>query len=61
MANDHRLIFNAGVGLIRNLQVFICSEEDGSPFVELTFFPDDVEPGPFLRRNLNAQRFCSAF
>jgi len=45
------LIFNAGVGLIRNLQVFICSEEDGSPFVELTFFPDDVVPGPFLRRN----------
>jgi hypothetical protein len=49
-----RLIFNAGVGLIRNLQVFICSEEDGSPFVELTFFPDDVEPSPFLRRNFIA-------
>ena len=49
-----RLIFNAGVGLIRNLQVFICSEEDGSPFVELTFFPDDVKPGPFLRRNFIA-------
>jgi hypothetical protein len=45
------LIFNARAGLIRNLQVFICSEEYGSPFVELTFFPDDVEPGPFLRRN----------
>ena len=48
------LIFNVGAGLIRNLQVFICSEEDGSPFVELTFFPDDVESGPFLRRDFIA-------
>jgi hypothetical protein len=48
------LIFNAGTGLIRNLQVFICSEEDGSAFVELTFFADDVESGPFLRRDFIA-------
>ena len=33
----------SGRGLIKNLQVFICPEDDGAPFIELTFFPEDVE------------------
>jgi hypothetical protein len=45
---------SSSMGPLQNLQVFICSEEDGSPFVELTFFPDDVESGPFLRRDFIA-------
>ena len=36
------LLFSKGVGLIRNLQVFICMEKNGTPFVEISFFPDDV-------------------
>jgi hypothetical protein len=45
------LVFNEGVGLIKTLQMFVCSENDGSPFFELTFFPDDVEPTQSLRRD----------
>ena len=43
------LILREGSGLIKFLQVFVFSEEDGAPFVELTFFPDDVERTPTLR------------
>lgn len=43
------LLLKGGAGLIKNLQVFVCSEEGGSPFVELTFFPGDVEPTASLR------------
>ncbi|NSX53260.1 hypothetical protein [Parasulfitobacter algicola] len=28
--------------IINNVQIFVCSEDDGSPFIELTFFPEDV-------------------
>lgn len=37
-----RLILVRGPSPIRSLQVFIYREPDGSPFVELTFFPEDV-------------------
>lgn len=30
--------------LFHSLQVFVCPDDDGSPFVELSFFPDDVLP-----------------
>jgi hypothetical protein len=43
------LVFKAGSSLVKNLQIFVCSEDDGTPFVELTFFPDDVEQTPSLR------------
>lgn len=43
------LILGEGGGLIKFLQVFVFSEEDGAPFVELTFFPDDVARTPTLR------------
>jgi hypothetical protein len=42
-------MFNGGPPPIKNLQAFIAQNEDGSPFVELTFFPEDVEPGQSLR------------
>lgn len=44
-----RLLFGGGTGLIRHLQLFIVREAGGSPFVELTFFPDDVRPAEDLR------------
>lgn len=43
------VVFGEGSGLIKRLQVFVVREADGSPFVELTFFPDDVEPAENLR------------
>jgi hypothetical protein len=48
------LIFHAGTGIVKNLQVFISSEDDGTPFVELTFFPDDIEPTQCLRSDFIA-------
>jgi hypothetical protein len=43
------LVFNKDAGFLKSLQVFVGSEDDGLPFVELTFFPDDVEPIRSLR------------
>jgi hypothetical protein len=43
------LFLKEGPGMLRNLQAFICCEDDGSPFVGLTFFPDDVRQTSFLR------------
>lgn len=43
------LILKEGDGPIKFLQVFVFSEEDGAPFVELTFFPADIERTPTLR------------
>ena len=43
------MLFKLGAGPITNLQAFVCSAEDGSPFVELTFFPEDVRQTPSLR------------
>jgi len=44
--------FGGGPGIIKRLllQVFV-EEDDGSPFVELSFFPEDVEPTQELRRD----------
>lgn len=39
---DSRMILRDGDSPIRVLQVFVFLEEDGSPFVELTFFSEDV-------------------
>ena len=50
--NSH-ILASQGKIFIRLLQVFISREEDDSPFVELTFFPQDVEDIPDL-----AARFC---
>ncbi|WP_421704936.1 hypothetical protein [Aliiroseovarius sp.] len=38
------LSYRPNVGPIRQLQVFVFREGDGSPFIELTFFPEDVTP-----------------
>jgi hypothetical protein len=48
------LRFEGGGKLVKNLQVFVGSEEDGSPFVELTFSPEDVEPTTVLREEFIA-------
>lgn len=45
------VVFGEGSGLIKRLQVFVVREAGGSPFVELTFFPDDVERAENLRAN----------
>jgi hypothetical protein len=50
----HFSLHRGAAGLIKDLQVFICSEEDGSPFVELTFFPEDVGQTTSLRSNFIA-------
>ena len=41
--------FAGGGGLFQRLQAFISAEDDGSPFVELTFFPDDFGLSNSLR------------
>lgn len=43
------LVLTEGIGILSNLQVLISRENDGSPFVELTFFPDDVRQTSSLR------------
>lgn len=48
------LLLSPELGLIKTFQVFISCEEDGSPFVEVTFFPEDVEPAPSLREDFIA-------
>jgi hypothetical protein len=43
------VLLSRGRGLFRNMQIFASKEENGSPFVELTFFSDDVEQSSTLR------------
>jgi len=43
------VILNGGHDLFRNMQVFACRDADGGPFLELTFFPSDVQRIPNLR------------
>ena len=43
------LDFHGGKGLVQELQVFVCLEDDGSPFVELTFAPEVVAATSSLR------------
>jgi len=40
-----------GSGLIQRLQVFLVSNEDGTPFVEISFFPDDIARTQRLRQD----------
>lgn len=39
-----QLLFRDGTGVLTELQLFVSVEENGDPFVELTFFPQDVMP-----------------
>lgn len=43
-----QLLFREGNGFLAELQLFVSVEEDGTPFVEITFFPKDVIPMPSL-------------
>jgi hypothetical protein len=45
------LIFGLGSGIIKRFQVFVSAEEDGSPFIEFSFYPNDVERTQELRRD----------
>ncbi|MEC9343195.1 MAG: hypothetical protein VYD64_05040 [Pseudomonadota bacterium] len=36
------LVYSASLEVLTNIQIFIVSEDNGEPFVELTFFPDNV-------------------
>lgn len=46
-----QLVLEEGSDLIANLQVFVALEDDGTPFVELTFFPEDVKATSNLKRD----------
>ena len=54
------LVFESGTGVLRRIQVFVYCEDDGSPFIELTFFPEDVVQSPALQRDFTewAQGAC---
>ena len=41
------VVLEGGIGLIKRLQVFLSPELEG-PFVELTFFPEDIDQPPDL-------------
>lgn len=43
------IVYEGGANLINHLQLLVYREPDGSPFVELTFFPQDVCQTPNLR------------
>ena len=45
------LRYRAGSTVVTALQTFICREDDDSPFVELTFFPQDVLRTEHLERD----------
>jgi hypothetical protein len=49
-----RMCFNEGEGLITDIQVFVCTEENSVPFIELTFFPDDLRQSPTLEADFVA-------
>lgn len=66
------LVFKNGSGFTSHLQVFITREDDGSPFVELTFSPNDVERTQNLatdflewanemRKHLGARRYFARY
>ena len=42
-------VLQEGSGPLSRLQVFVAAENDGSPFIELTFFPEDVAQTQDLR------------
>lgn len=41
-----QILFNSGVNIVRHLQVFASAAPQEPPFVELSFFPEDVLPRP---------------
>lgn len=43
------VILDGGSSLVKHLQIFVVREADGSPFVELTFFPDDLKATQDIR------------
>jgi hypothetical protein len=45
----HLVLQESESEIVRHLQVFVFREEDGQPFVELTFFPQDVAEVANLR------------
>ena len=45
-----QVFFSDGTGLVTRFQVFVSSEEDGSPFVEITFFPQDLDRDQDVKR-----------
>lgn len=44
-------VLGRGTGFLKRLQVFISTNDGSSPFVELTFFPEDVEHRDHLKRD----------
>ena len=48
------LDYRDSLGVLINLQIWIASEEDGSPFIELTFFPEDLAEMDRLGENFIA-------
>jgi len=36
-----QLVFGEGTDLLKQLQVFVSNDESPTPFIEITFFPDD--------------------
>jgi hypothetical protein len=66
------LVFRDGPAPIKHLQVWVEQHDNGSPFVELTFWPDDLEPSESLgqdfitwaesmRKLLQARRFFARY
>ena len=49
-----RIVLNNGRGPVRHLQAFVSSDDGESPFVELTFFPDDLKRAESLGRDFIA-------
>ena len=48
-----QILLNGGTNIVRHLQVFASAVPEGPPWVELSFFPEDVLPkpspeGPFI-------------
>jgi hypothetical protein len=44
------LVFEDGAGFAGIVQVYISPAEDGLPFVELSFFPEDIKSSGAVRR-----------
>ncbi len=40
--NSVQLFCSEGMGLLSQLQVFLLAEPDKTPFIEVTFFPEDI-------------------
>jgi hypothetical protein len=47
-------VFTGGSGLVDHVQLFLAHEPDGSPFVEITLWPEAIKRGSNLRKNFLA-------